>query len=153
MDDSAKAELAALGWTPERVHDTRGLAERMPARGFQMFEAARAFLASFGGLRLMRKPPTPRGTNCYFHTDPESLPTEPWWGGAITEVSGTRAFPIGSTAYGDYTLLIDERGRFFGIDPYGEVTCWGEDADELFDIILGDGWTFRPCDAEDHRPL
>lgn len=153
MNERAQRELAALGWTPDRTYDTSGIGARMPARGFSMFKAAEEFLARFGGLRVERTPPTPRGTTVYFHTHPESLPTEPWWLDAITEVSGTRAFPVGATAYGDYTLLIDERGRFFGIDPYGEVTFWAEDADELFDIVLGLGGTFRPCDAEDHRPL
>ena len=39
--------------------------------------------------------------------------------------------PIGTTAYGDYTLYIDEHGRMFGVDLYGGLTFWGEDTVEL----------------------
>lgn len=36
---------------------------------------------------------------------------------------------------------------------YIEMTYWAADADELFDLILGNGLSFRPVEPEDRRPL
>lgn len=153
MNEKARQALAAAGWAPGRVYDTTAIADLMPARGFVMHDAAKLFLGQFGGLRIHQKPTVPRDTTCYFHTQPDTLAADPWWNGATVEVSGSLGFPVGATGFGEYVLMIDQRGRFFGIDQYGEATFWAEDADELFDIVLGDGGTFRPCDPEDHRPL
>lgn len=153
MDEQAKQRLNAAGWSADRrssVHDIEG---RLKARGFELFPAARDFLERYGRLHFKGDSIHARSSSVYFHTDPEDVPTDPGWTRRWESVSGTRVYPIGQTAYGEYTLFMDEHGRVFGMDMYLVVTYWADNADELLDSILGNGLSFRPVYSEDCQPL
>lgn len=95
----------------------------------------------------------PRSSGIYFHTDPENVPADLGWTRIWESASGTRVYPIGQTAYEDYTLFMDQHGRIFGMDLYLVITYWADNADELLDTILGNGLCFRPLYPEDCRPI
>jgi hypothetical protein len=153
MNSRVTQRLAGAGWREGRVWSQDAMAERLAQRGFTLFPAARAFLERYGGLVVSGPVTLRRGTFTYFHTDPDSVITDPSWTREWEQISGTRVFPIGETAWGDYTLLIDEHGRFFGMDMTTTLTYWADDAESLLDVVLGGGGTFRPVDADDRRPL
>lgn len=153
MNPRTKQQLADAGWVEGRVRWLDDQAERLAQRGFAMFPAARAFLERYGGLRVGGPATLRRGTGTYFHTDPDSVVTDPSWTQEWEQLSGTRVFPIGETAWGEYTLLIDEHGRIFGMDMTTTLTYWADDAEALLDVVLGYGGTFRPVDADDCRPI
>ncbi len=44
MNDTARARLESLGWRPDRRFRTAEIAERLKARGFELFPAAATFL-------------------------------------------------------------------------------------------------------------
>ena len=81
------------------------------------------------------------------------MPTDPSWTRVWEDASGTRTCPIGETAFGDCTLVMDEHGRVFGMDMTLGMTYWADDADGLFDLVLTHDRTFRPVDPDDRRPL
>jgi hypothetical protein len=153
VNERARARLERLGWHAARRYDTAAIAERMRVRGFEIFPAAAAFLERYGALCAVETPIYPRGTDIYFHTDPDSVAIDPSWTEEWEQVTGTRVFPIGATAYDDYILIMDEHGRVFGMDMYLNMTYWADDAEELLDMILGLGGTFRPVDPDDRRPI
>lgn len=152
MDDRVRVRLVKAGWREGQPRATDDMAGRLQQRGFVLFAAARAFLERYGGLRASGDSTHARGTSTYFHTDPDEVVTDPSWVGEWEQVSGTRVFPIGATAYDEYVLLMDEHGRVFGFDPCHRMTYWADDAEELLDVILGNGGTFRPVDPDDRRP-
>ncbi|MBP6815963.1 MAG: SUKH-3 domain-containing protein [Burkholderiaceae bacterium] len=151
MDDAARASLTNVGWDETRRYPTDDVARRLQQRGFTLFPAARAFLECYGGL-FVHTAPRESDTE-YFHTCPDEVATDPGWTAKWERVSGTRVFPIGKTAFGDYTLIMDEHGRVFGMDMYLQMTYWADDTEELLDAILGNGGTFRPVYPEDRRPI
>jgi len=147
------AQLVAAGWREDRRWDTRGVAERLQRRGFELFPAAQAFLERYGGLYALGDTTVWRGTLTYFHTDPDEAATDPSWIDGRERATGTRVFPIGSTEYDDYILIMDEHGRIFGMDMYLEMTYWADDAEGPLEIVLGGCGTFWPIEPEDRRPL
>jgi hypothetical protein len=153
MNDTARAHLESLGWRHDRCFQSEQIAERLNARGFELFPAAAAFLERYGGLSVRGDTTHSRSTGIYFHTNPDDVATDRSWIADWEQATGTRVFPIGATAYDDYVLIMDEHGRVFGADMYLEMTYWADDAEELLDIVLGDGGTFRPVDADDRRPI
>lgn len=153
MNDTARARLTAAGWGEDRLFSTDGIALRLQPAGFKLFPAARAFLERYGGLYVHSKPRHGESDTQYFHTWPDHVATDPSWTQEWEQVTGTRVFPIGETAFGDYTLFIDEHGRIFGMDMYIQLTYWADDAEELLDVILGDRGMFRPVEPEDRQPL
>ncbi len=153
MNDRARAALTQAGWREDRRVSTDRIASSMLSKGFVLFPAARAFVERYGGLAVMAKRRIGHGRAVYFDTDVESVATDPSWIEHWEEASGTRMFPIGTTAFGDYTLVMDEHGRVFGMDMYLQMTYWADDAQQLLDVVLGLGGTFRPVDAEDRWPM
>jgi hypothetical protein len=153
MNDTARARLERVGWRPDRRYRTEEIAQRLKARGFDLFPAAGSFLERYGGLAAQGYTIHRRSTGIYFHTSPDDVATDHLWIPEWEQVTGTRVFPIGATAYDEYVLLMDEHGRVFGSDMYLEMTYWADDGEELLDIVLGDGGTFRPIDADDRRPI
>lgn len=153
MNDRAKARLESVGWRPDRRYRTEEIAKRLKARGFELFPAAAAFLERYGGLSAQGDTTHRRSSGIYFHTNPDDVATDRSWIANWEQATGTRVFPIGTTAYDEYVLIMDEHGRVFGADMYLELTYWADDAEELLDIVLGYGGTFRPVDADDRRPI
>lgn len=154
MNDTLRACLVQAGWRDGRRRPTGDDALRLAASGFTMFAAAREFLERFGGLVARGSTTQPRGSGIYFRTDADAVsPADAAEGRIVEEACGTHVCPIGTTAYGDYTLYIDEHGRMFGVDLYGGLTFWGEDTVELLETVFGLGPIFRPVDADDHRPI
>lgn len=153
MNDKAKARLESAGWRHDRRYQVEEIADRLSVRGFELFPAAAAFLGRYGGLSARGDAAHRRSTEIYFHTHPEEVAIDRSWINGWEDAAGTRVFPIGATAYDDFILFMDEHGRVFGADMYLGLTYWAEDAEELLDIVLGDGGTFRPVDADDRRPI
>lgn len=153
MNETARAKLLKAGWYEDRRYPTDDIAQRLQQAGFTLFPAARAFLERYGGLLVLEAPRPHESNTEYFHSCPDQVATDPSWTEEWERVSGTRVFPIGETAFGDYTLIMDEHGRVFGMDMYIQMTYWADDAEELLDIILGCGGTFRPVDPDDRRAL
>ncbi len=153
MDDKAKQRLNAAGWKADRRSSVHDIDERLKARGFELFPAARDFLERYGRLCFRGDTMHPRSSGIYFHTDPENVPADLGWTRIWESASGTRVYPIGQTAYEDYTLFMDQHGRIFGMDLYLVITYWADNADELLDTILGNGLCFRPLYPEDCRPI
>lgn len=153
MNDRARERLERLGWHPDRRFETGQIAARLKERGFELFPAAAAFLERYGGLYARGDTTHRRSTGIYFHTNPDDVATDRSWVADWEQVTGTRVFPIGATAYDEYVLIMDEHGRVFGADMYLNMTYWADDAEELLDIVLGNGGTFRPVDADDRRPI
>jgi hypothetical protein len=148
-----KARLADAGWTEDRRWPTDGLADRLKGRGFSLFPAANAFLERYGGLRVRGGTTHWRGTEIYFHTDPDDVATDSSWILEWEQVTGTRVVPIGTTAYAEYLLIMDEHGRVFGMDLWLNMTYWADDASMLLDIVLAHDGTFRSVHPDDRRPL
>lgn len=153
MNDQARAALAKVGWSENRRIPTESIAESMQSNGFTMFPAARAFLERYGDLSVLAEPRPLEVNPLYFHTDVRSVPADPSWIEHWEEASGTRMFPVGETAFGDYVLIMDEHGRVFGMDTYLQMSYWADDAEQLFDVVVGGGETFRPVEPEDRWPM
>lgn len=153
MNESARQRLKAAGWSENRRSYVDDIEARLKPEGFELFPAARDFLERYGRMHFEVDSAYDRGTSIYFHTHPQDVPTDRSWTEDWERSSGTRVYPIGETAYGDYTLFMDEHGRAFGMDMYLVITYWGDNADDLLDTILGDGMTFRPVEPDDCRPL
>jgi hypothetical protein len=148
-----KARLEEAGWTEDRRWSTDGISDRLEGRGFTLFPAAAAFLERYGGLRVKGGATHWRGTVIYFHTDPDDVATDRSWIPEWEQVTGTRVFPIGTTAYDDYLLIMDEHGRVFGMDSWLDMTYWADDGSMLLDLVLAHADTFRPVYPDDRRPL
>ena len=153
MDEQARKQLQRAGWSEDRRFDVRDIERRLEDRGFDLFPMARDFIEHYGRLQFRGESTHQRSTGIYFHTSPDEVPTDPGWTAAWERASGTRVFPIGQTAYEEYTLFMDEHGRVFGMDLYLQISYWADNADELLDGVLGNGLTFRAVEPEDCLPL
>ncbi|MEU5778978.1 SUKH-3 domain-containing protein [Streptomyces venezuelae] len=105
--------LRAAGWHPGRSVPTAEWERVLHERGgFAMHEAARRFLAEFGGLASEERGPGRTMARTGFRLDP--LAAE--WGdeifGVLSEEAGAYLYPVGEA---------DRRNTYLGIAPDGKV--------------------------------
>ena len=140
--------LAGGGWLGLPPMAAEALADRAINRVVKVagrhgrhrpFPAARALLRDFPSLSVPRRGPGVRRSIRPVTLDPLAAAHTVDVLAEFAEVVGARLFPIGVEARGDAQLVVDERGRIFGLDQGGEWFL-GQTVDEaLVGLMTGDG--------------
>ncbi|MEV5254610.1 SUKH-3 domain-containing protein [Streptomyces werraensis] len=105
--------LREAGWRPGRTVSTEEWENALKERGgFEMHEAARRFLAEFGGLESTARGPGRTMARMGFSLDPTAAEWEDEIFDVLSEEAGTDLYPIGEA---------DRRNSFLGIAPTGAV--------------------------------
>ena len=132
MDELGRAALADI--KINRVVKVAGRHHRhLP------FPAVRAMLTDFPILSPRRRGPGVRRQIRLLTIDPSAGAHLADVLAELSDVIGSRLFPIGREGWGDAVLVMDERGRVFGLDQGGEWFL-GETIDEaLVGLLTGDG--------------
>ncbi|MFG3092315.1 SUKH-3 domain-containing protein [Streptomyces antibioticus] len=128
--------LRAGGWSPGRRVPTDGWRERLEETGLvRMHEAARAFLAEFGGLDVWLSGPGITCAKTSFHFDPDKLIGEEDRFAAWSAEIGRALFPIGELDHGRFFLGIDENSEIYLVETW--LAAFGPAQDALEKLILG----------------
>ena len=127
--------LREAGWVPGRQVDTSRWIGAWEAAGIAAHEAARRFLAEFGGLDISI---SGRGVNRGrepFELDPLQCLGEEDRFGAWGDELGRSIFPIGVFDMGRYFLGIDEEGEVLLVETW--AASFGRMPAALDNLILG----------------
>lgn len=131
--------LAGGGWIgPSSGEDAVERAVEASGGRLRPFEAARAAIADFPGVRCARRGPGLRRAIRLLRLDP--VPGA-WSAAALlefAEVIGVPLFPIGVEG-GDAVVAIDELGRVFVLDQAGEWFVGSTLDEALTGLLTGDG--------------
>ncbi|MDY7089091.1 MAG: SUKH-3 domain-containing protein [Actinomycetota bacterium] len=131
--------LAGGGWIgPSSGEDAVERAVEASGGRLRPFEAARAAIADFPGVRCARRGPGLRRAIRLLRLDP--VPGA-WSAAALlefAEVIGVPLFPIGIEG-GDAVVAIDELGRVFVLDQAGEWFVGSTLDEALTGLLTGDG--------------
>lgn len=128
-------ELRAAGWEPERSVNAAEWLSTYELRGIVVHEAAKKFLAEFGGLKFLLSGPGVSSAREPFELDPmlclgeEDRFSE--WGADI----GHSLFPIGELAEGRYFLGIDEEEAIYLVETW--IASFGKMPEAMENLILG----------------
>lgn len=110
---TTERELRAAGWEPGRTVPTDGWADALLASdGLEMHDAARAFLAEFGGLDVRQQGPGTNMARMPFRLDPTAATHDGEFFELFSELVGEPVYPIGEC---------DNRNFYLGITPGGSV--------------------------------
>jgi hypothetical protein len=112
---SAETErvLRAAGWYPGRSVSTHEWETALRERGeFEIHDAARRFLAEFGGLESTERGPGKTMARMGFKLDPTVAEWEDEIFDVLSEEAGAELYPIGEA---------DRRNSYLGIAPDGAV--------------------------------
>jgi hypothetical protein len=105
--------LRAAGWYPGRRVSTEQWEKTLRERGgFEMHEAARTFLAEFGGLEVEQHGPGENMARMPFRLDPVAAEYDDEIFDVLSEEAGVDLYPIGE---------MDRRNNYLGIAPDGSV--------------------------------
>ncbi|GLW51943.1 hypothetical protein Stsp02_76030 [Streptomyces sp. NBRC 14336] len=124
---SAETErvLRAAGWHPGRTVLTATWEATLRERGgFRISEAARRFLAEFGGLASTERGPGKTMARMGFTLDPTVAEWDDEIFDALSEAAGVELYPIGEA---------DRRNLYLGMDPNGAVHVGMDSAVRLAD--------------------
>lgn len=127
--------LRQVGWYPGRSVSTAEWENTLREHGgFEIHEAARRFLAEFGGLESTERGPGQTMARMGFTLDPTVAEWEEEIFDVLSEEAGTNLYPIGEA---------DRRNLYLGIAPNGEVyvgmdsvTQLAETADEALEKLV-----------------
>ncbi|MFI7273828.1 SUKH-3 domain-containing protein [Streptomyces sp. NPDC049879] len=110
---STEHTLRAAGWFPGRQVDTARWEDVLREHGgFEIHDAARAFLREFGGLLVERAPAMRALGRTPFHLDPLAAEWEDEIFEVLSEQAGASLYPVGST---------DRGGVYLGMAPDGAM--------------------------------
>ncbi|MCM1970717.1 MULTISPECIES: SUKH-3 domain-containing protein [unclassified Streptomyces] len=105
--------LREAGWYPGREVSTAGWEATLREHGgFEMHEAARAFLAEFGGLASAERGPGKTMARMGFTLDPTVAEWDDEIFDVLSEEAGVDLYPIGEA---------DRRNLYLGMAPNGAV--------------------------------
>ncbi|MBT2478128.1 SUKH-3 domain-containing protein [Streptomyces sp. ISL-94] len=128
-------ELYASGWFPGRSVGTTGWTSRFESVGLRAHDAAREFLAEFGGLKFVFSGPGIERAREPFELDPDLCDGEEdrfiEWG----EELGIPFFPVGHLDSGRFFLGIDEAGTVYLIETW--VASFGKVPEAFERLLLG----------------
>jgi hypothetical protein len=134
LEENAIKLLKRAGWYENRKIDIVNQIKSLKDNGYEMFDAAYAFLQEYGNLKITLQYEF-RGrvredihSTCYedmnyyyeFHKD-------------YTDKVGERTLPICELYEGEYVVHISESGKFFVSEG-----MWAEDSDNFWNGILGE---------------
>ncbi|MFD6432885.1 SUKH-3 domain-containing protein [Streptomyces venezuelae] len=127
--------LRAAGWYPGRSVPTAEWERVLHEHGgFEMHEAARRFLAEFGGLASEERGPGRTMARMGFRLDPLAAEWDDEIFDALSEEAGAYLYPVGEA---------DRRNSYLGIAPDGRVyvgmdsvTLLAETADEALEKLI-----------------
>ncbi|MGV9453589.1 SUKH-3 domain-containing protein [Streptomyces sp. NPDC003635] len=127
--------LREAGWHPGRTVPTADWENTLQERGgFEIHEAARCFLAEFGGLASAERGPGKTMARMGFTLDPTVAEWEDEIFDVLSEEAGTHLYPIGEA---------DRRNLYLGMAPNGavyvgmdSVTLLAEKADEALQKLV-----------------
>ncbi|MEU1332333.1 SUKH-3 domain-containing protein [Streptomyces sp. NPDC005865] len=133
--EETERALRAAGWCPGRAVPTgeweRALEER---GGFRMHEAARLFLAEFGGLASEERGPGRTMARMGFRLDPLAAEWDDEIFDVLSEEAGAYLYPVGEA---------DRRNSYLGVAPDGQVyigmdsvTLLARTADEALEKLI-----------------
>lgn len=111
--DETDRKLRAAGWYPGRRVPTEQWEETLREHGgFEMHEAARAFLAEFGGLEVEQHGPGKNMARMPFRLNPVAAEYDDEIFEVLSEEAEAELYPIGE---------VDRRNNYLGIAPDGAV--------------------------------
>ncbi|MBD0844813.1 SUKH-3 domain-containing protein [Streptomyces sp. TRM68416] len=127
--------LRTAGWHPGRTVSTVDWENTLREHGgFEIHEAARRFLAEFGGLASAERGPGKTMARMGFTLDPAVAEWDDEIFDVLSEEAGTELYPIGEA---------DRRNLYLGIAPNGavyvgmdSVTLLAETADEALEKLV-----------------
>ncbi|MCL7424174.1 SUKH-3 domain-containing protein [Streptomyces sp. YS415] len=127
--------LRGAGWYPGRSVSTVEWENTLSEHGgFEIHEAARRFLAEFGGLESKERGPGKTMARMGFTLDPTLAEWDDEIFDVLSEEAGTDLYPIGEA---------DRRNLYLGIAPNGavyvgmdSVTLLAETADEALEKLV-----------------
>ncbi|MEC3977797.1 SUKH-3 domain-containing protein [Amycolatopsis sp. H20-H5] len=123
--DETDRVLRAAGWYPGRNVSTEDWENVLRTHGsFTMHDAARLFLAEFGGLEVESRGAGRSMARMAFRLDPAAAKGEDEIFDELGDMAGTLLYPIGEA---------DRRNLYLGIAPDGEVYS-GMDSVELLGV-------------------
>ncbi|MGW4196470.1 SUKH-3 domain-containing protein [Streptomyces sp. NPDC005004] len=130
--------LRAAGWFPGRCVSVEPWRERLEASGeVRMHEAARSFLAEFGGLSVRIGGPGVTCAKSPFGFEPGFLVGEEDRFADWSRTIGRDLFPIGELDEGRFFLGIDQHGEIHLVETW--VATFGPVRDALEKLVLGCG--------------
>ena len=139
----ALAFLASAGWSQDRRMDPAYFESRLKAQGHVLVPAAARFLSRFGLLTFVRTSPYRPSVTLLGHTDPVEAGARlsPGELAVLRREAGSRLTPIGQWGYGDFIMVMDGRGRAWGVnDQTGQLMEWTTPREPLFNTLcLGVG--------------
>ncbi|MBW5425509.1 hypothetical protein GKQ77_28790 [Streptomyces sp. BG9H] len=108
-----KRVLRSSGWDPDRWVPRPEWESELRERGFTVHEAARRFLAEFGGLRTDEWTPGPVMPQSPYHFDPLGAAADTGAFAAFTGTAGADLCPIGRADSGDSFLGMAANGAVY----------------------------------------
>lgn len=115
LGTAARACLARAGWTKARQVDIAPHVRQLEEHGYTVFDAVRAFLRPFGGLRLtyphFRVPE--HEDSCHFDAAEASRRISPHTVARYAAAIGKPVCPIGAAFHDHMLLMMTERGRVY----------------------------------------
>ena len=117
ISEKTKKTLEKYGWSPERKIGITEMTKSYEKEGYVVFDTAREFFKSFGGLHLMM--PSPSGgrlEKLHFDALDMSINYEFDWAEAkgYEKRVGEKLIPVGEAYNGYWVLMISESGKMYG---------------------------------------
>lgn len=145
LPTEVEAVLRENGWVPggDSVEAARTavatVSEEVGADGsrHEPFPAAVAALQQFGGLYVVQDGPGVALRRRPFALDPTLAAHCTQTLADLARILGTRVFPLGVEGDADAFLAVDEQGRVFAVDPYGEWFLGATVAEAITALVTG----------------
>lgn len=145
LSPEVEAVLRENGWVPGTDLSEAGrtavatMSAEVGADGtrHQPFPAAVAALEQFGGLYVVQDGAGVSLRRRPFALDPTLAAHCTQTLADLASVLGTRLFPLGVEGDADAFLAVDEQGRVFAADPYGEWFLGATVAEAITTLVVG----------------
>ncbi|MEU4118699.1 SUKH-3 domain-containing protein [Kitasatospora sp. NPDC028055] len=132
-----QATLRSVGWFSGRRVDTDVWRVSFAETGLVMHQAAKEFLAEFGGLQVGWLGAGITRAREAFDLDPMNVwNSEEDRFAAWSEARGVKIFPVGELDHGHALLGIDEQGELYTVQPFGLAT-FGRLPTGMDGLVLG----------------
>jgi hypothetical protein len=129
--------LSKAGWRPDRQIGIDDWTGRLSAEGWHLHEAARRFLAEFGGLRIPAGGAGRRVVRVSLELEPTLCSGQRYRFEQLCPEAGDTLYPIGEAGGGNASLGIDGAGTLFMLMD-DECRRVGVGDGGLASLILGD---------------
>ncbi|PWW67198.1 SUKH-3 domain-containing protein [Actinokineospora spheciospongiae] len=130
----AEALLREFGWFSGRVVPTDGWEQLLASNGFVMHNAARQFLAEFGGIEIPYPLPTANRGKMALSLNPTSACHDDSVYEFLSDEAGVPVYPIGDVdCRTDYLGIAEDGSVYAGLDAF---TRLGDSPRQALEVLL-----------------